>query len=152
LLQEGRLWILLGIALLETADESGATVALRRGFERGARDPRARCLLGVLYHEQERIPEAIAQYEAVIEQEGEYPLANLNLGIAYFALGKFEEAATKFERVLAFDEQNSSAHFYLGMLYKEYLAENEKALEHFERYRALGGDDARVSQWVDELR
>jgi tetratricopeptide (TPR) repeat protein len=150
--REGRLWILRGIAAFEASDRPGAVEALRRGFEQGARDPDARCLLGVLYQQDAKLSEAVAQFEAVLREEGEYPRANLGLGLLLFQQQKVEEAAARFERVLAFDEENAPAHLYLGLLYKDYLEDEAKALAHLERFQALGGEDPRLADWLDELR
>jgi serine/threonine-protein kinase len=150
--QEGKLWVLRGIAAHEGGDAAAAIEALRRAFEVGARDPDARCLLGILYQEAGKLPEAIAQFEAVLRQEGEYPAANLNLGLVYFAQQKYHEARERFERVLAFDEENLQAQLYLGLLYKNVLGDDALALQHLERYQSLGGEDARLADWLDELR
>ncbi len=150
--QEGRLWILRGIAAREAGDPEGAIDALKRGLEQGVRDPDARCLLGALYQQQAKLPEAIAQYETVLREEGEYPPANLDLALVLFNQGKYEEAAARFERVLAFDGENLAAHLYLGLLCKDVLDDEQKALAHLERYEALGGDDPRLEDWLEELR
>ncbi len=150
--QEGRLWILRGLAAKEGGDLEGAIDALKRGFEQGTRDPDARCLLGALYQQQGKLGEAAQQYETVLREEGEYPLANLDLALVLFAQGKYPEAAQKLERVLAFEEQNVAAHLYLGLLHKDYLGDEALALRHLERYRALGGEEPRLADWLDQLR
>ena len=150
--QEGRLWILRGIAAQESGDVAGAVDALRRGFEQGTHDPDARCLLGALYQKEGKLDEAIAQYETVLREEGEYPRANLDLGFALVAQGKYIEARERFERVLAFDDENLMAHFALGQLFRNILDDQDRALSHLERYQALGGDDPRLADWLDELR
>jgi hypothetical protein len=40
----------------------------------------------------------------------------------------------------------------LGVLYDLYLAEPQKALEQFEHYLTLAGDNKQVNGWVIELR
>ena len=150
--QEGKLWILRGIAARETADEEGAIDALKRGFEQGTRDPDARCLLGALYQRKGKLAEATAQYETVLREEGEYPSANLALAVLLFTQKKYLEAAQKLELVLAFDAENLEAHLYLGRMYMDILDDEAKALAHLERYQALGGDDPGLADWLDELR
>lgn len=150
--QEGKLWILRGLAMREGGDLEGAIDALKRGFEQGTRDPEARCLLGALYQQQGKLVEAAQQYESVLREEGEYPLANLDLALVLFAQGKYPEAAARLERVLAFEEENAAAHLYLGLLQKDYLGDERRALSHLERYQALGGEDPRLVDWLDELR
>ncbi len=150
--QEGRLWILRGLAAQESGDVPGAIDALRRGFEQGTHDPEARCLLGALYQKEGKLDEAIAQYETVLREEGDYPAANLALGLVHFAQGKYTEAGERFERVLAYDEENLAANLLLGQLYRNFFDDEAKALLHLERYQALGGEDPRLADWLDELR
>ncbi len=40
----------------------------------------------------------------------------------------------------------------LGVLYDLYLSEPQKALEQFEHYLALAGENKQVAGWVIELR
>ncbi|MEQ1893223.1 MAG: tetratricopeptide repeat protein, partial [Planctomycetota bacterium] len=140
--QEGRLWVLKAVALHAGGDAPSA---------RGVRDPEARCLYGVLLQQEGRLEQAIAQYELVLSEAGEFPQANLNLGLALFAQQKYEDAAARFQRVLDFDETNTVAHLQLALLCKDYLDEPERAREHLERYAALGGPDPRAAEWLDEL-
>jgi len=149
--QEGRLWVLKALALQAAGDIASAASAMQRAFENGVRDPESRCLYGVLLHQEGRLEQAVAQYELVLAETGEYPLANLNLGLAFFAQEKFEEAAGRFQAVIDFDDTSLSAHFHLGLLCKDYLDEPARAREHLERYRALGGEDARAAEWLGEL-
>ena len=44
------------------------------------------------------------------------------------------------------------AYLNLGVLYDLYLAEPQKALEQFEHYLALAGENKQVAGWVIELR
>ncbi len=149
---EGRLWILRGVALKESGQIDEAIGALQRAFDLGARDAEARCLLGILYHGKGLLAEARAQYQAVLQQEGDYPLANLNLGLVLFAQQDYARAAERLERALAFDEGSAPAHFHLGLLYKDYLGDRTKAAVHLRRYLQLGGQDARVQRWLDGLQ
>jgi len=149
--REGRLWILRGLAAQEAGDVEGAIDALRRGFEQGADDAEARCLLASLYLQQGKGPEAQAQLETVLREKGELPRANFLLALVHFSQGKITEAAERLERVLAFDDEDAPAHLYLGILQKDYLGDDRQALAHLERYRDLGGDDPRLEDWLDEL-
>ncbi len=146
-----KLWILRGVALNDAGRPDEALAALRRGFDQGARDGHARCLYGALLHARGQLSEARAQYEAALEELGDYPLANLDLGLVLFAEKEYERAAERLERVLAFDEENAAAHFHLGLLQMDYLPDPAQAAAHFRRYQALGGTDPRVEGWLDEL-
>ena len=44
------------------------------------------------------------------------------------------------------------AHYNLGVLNELYLQRLDVALEHFERYQELTGDDEQVEKWIADLR
>ncbi len=44
------------------------------------------------------------------------------------------------------------AHYNLGVLNELYLQRLEIALQHFETYQALVGEDKQVEKWIADLR
>ena len=147
----GRLHIVFGLALRAEGRLDEAIGALERGVRLEPRDVDARSLLGVLLHRADRLEDAVVQYEAALELDGELLVPSLNLGLALFALERYEDAVERFERVLTLDPGNAAAHFHLGLLHMDYVGGAAKAVEHFQRYRELGGDDARVDAWLRAL-
>ena len=99
----------------------------------------------------DQLRDAIEQYETAIQVGGDPSLPRLNMGLALFALEQFEDARVEFETALTFDSGLSTAHYALGLLQMDYLGDEGAALEHFTAYRALGGDDARVEEWMAGL-
>ena len=67
-------------------------------------------------------------------------------------LGKFAEAEAAYLRAIAAEPNYAPAHLNLGVLYDLYLAEPQKALEQFERYIEIAGENKQVAGWVIELR
>ena len=53
---------------------------------------------------------------------------------------------------MAAEPDYAPAHLNLGVLYDLYLGEPQKALEQFEHYLALAGENKQVAGWVIELR
>ncbi len=80
------------------------------------------------------------------------PVAGNELGIALRKLGKFSEAETAYQRTISAEPNFAPAHLNLGVLYDLYLAEPQKALEEYERYLELTGENKQVAGWVLELR
>jgi tetratricopeptide (TPR) repeat protein len=74
------------------------------------------------------------------------------LGITLRMEGKFAEARSAYEQAIAANADYAPAHRNLGVLLDLYLGEPAAALEQFERYRQLGGEDKPVSSWIAELR
>ena len=44
------------------------------------------------------------------------------------------------------------AHYNLGVLNELYLQRLETALQHFETYQSLVGEDKQVEKWISDLR
>ena len=80
------------------------------------------------------------------------PVAGDELGIVERKLGKFSEAEAAYLRAISAEPNYAPAHLNLGVLYDLYLAEPQKALEQFERYIEIAGENKQVAGWVIELR
>jgi tetratricopeptide (TPR) repeat protein len=108
--------------------------------------------LGLLYLNDSRLPEAEAAFKAALQMTPANPIAGDELGIVERKLGKFAEAETAYLHAIAAEPNYAPAHLNLGVLYDLYLAEPQKALEQFERYIEIAGENKQVSGWVIELR
>lgn len=93
-------WTLLGTAL-RRRDPPSAEGALRRALSGDARNVDARFHLANLLREQDRLPEAIAEYERALAVLPDHPSLRNNLGLALFAAGDLEGAERAYRAVLA---------------------------------------------------
>ena len=97
-----------------------------------------------------------AEAEPALKEAVEGDPANLQagneLGIVERRLGKFSDAEAAYQHTIAADPNYAPAHLNLGVLYDLYLAEPQKALDEFERYLELAGQNKQVAGWVVELR
>ena len=108
--------------------------------------------LGLLYLRDSRLPEAEAAFKAAVALSPSNPVAGNELGITLRKLGKFTEAESAYQRTIAAEPNYAPAHLNLGVLYDLYLAEPQKALDQFERYIEIAGENKQVAGWVVELR
>ena len=108
--------------------------------------------LGLLYMRDSRMAEAEATFKAALEHDPANTIAGNELGIVERKLGKFAEAEAAYQRTIAAEPNYAPAHLNLGVLYDLYLAQPQKALDEFERYIQLAGDNKQVAGWVVELR
>jgi tetratricopeptide (TPR) repeat protein len=108
--------------------------------------------LGLLYLHDARLPEAEAAFKAALQVAPANPIAGDELGIVERKLGKFTDAEAAYLRAIAAEPNYAPAHLNLGVLYDLYLQEPQKALEQFERYIEISGENKQVSGWVIELR
>jgi Flp pilus assembly protein TadD len=108
--------------------------------------------LGLLYLRDSRLPEAEAAFKTALDHSPTNVVAGNELGIVERRLGKFTEAEAAYQRTIAADPNYAPAHLNLGMLYDLYLAQPQKALDEFERYVAIAGENKQVTGWLAELR
>jgi tetratricopeptide (TPR) repeat protein len=108
--------------------------------------------LGLLYLHDSRLPEAEAAFKAALQVTPANPIAGDELGIVERKLGKFTDAEAAYLRSIAAEPNYAPAHLNLGVLYDLYLSEPQKALEQFERYIEIAGENKQVAGWVIELR
>jgi len=108
--------------------------------------------LGLLYARASRYGDAEAAFNSALKRNPDSAIANDELGIVERKLGKFAEAEAAYQRTIALEPNYAPAYFNLGVLYDLYLDEPKKALEQFEHYLTLAGDNKQVAGWVIELR
>jgi tetratricopeptide (TPR) repeat protein len=108
--------------------------------------------LGLLYLRDSRLPEAEAAFKAALALAPANAVAGNELGIVERKLGKFTEAEAAYQNTIAAEPNYAPAHLNLGILYDLYLTQPQKALDEFERYIAIAGENKQVAGWVVELR
>ncbi len=108
--------------------------------------------LGLLYLRDARFADAETAFKAVLVLRPNNVAAGNELGIVLRQRGKFTEAEAAYQRTITADPNYAPAHFNLGVLYDLYLGEPQKALDEFERYMAIAGENKQVAGWVVELR
>lgn len=87
---------------------------------------------------------AAQAFQRAIQLAPGSPHAYYNLGIVARERGDIAAADHFFREALTRDEDPRAAHRYLGILHQDYFHDPLRAHQHFERYRALGGDDLEI--------
>ena len=82
----------------------------------------------------------------------EHPAALNQLGMLLRRQGKFSDAEAAYTRAITADPDYALAHYNLAVLNELYLQRLDVALQHFERYQALGNDDKQVEKWIADLK
>lgn len=108
--------------------------------------------LGLIYMHASRYSEAEGAFKAALATNPQNAVAYNELGIAQRKLGKFTDAEAAYEKTIAIDPAYAPAYLNLGVLYDLYLSQPQKALEEYEHYLTLAGDNKQVAGWVIELR
>ena len=82
----------------------------------------------------------------------EYPPALNQQGLLLRRNGKFLEAEAAYMKAVTASPDYALAHYNLGVLNELYLQRLDVALQHFEAYQTLVGDDKQVEKWIADLR
>jgi tetratricopeptide (TPR) repeat protein len=108
--------------------------------------------LGLLYLRASRYADAEGAFKAALARNPDNAIASDELGIVERKLGKFAEAEAAYQHTIAVEPNYAPAYLNLGVLYDLYLAQPQRALEQFEHYLTLAGENKQVAGWVIELK
>jgi tetratricopeptide (TPR) repeat protein len=81
-----------------------------------------------------------------------HPAALNQLGMLLRRQGKFAEAESAYMKAITADPDYALAHYNLGVLNELYLQRLDVALQHYETYQELGGEDEQVTKWIADLK
>jgi Flp pilus assembly protein TadD len=90
--------------------------------------------------------------DAALQIDPGYPPALNQLGMLLRRNGNFLEAEAAYMKAVTVSPDNALAHYNLGVLNELYLQRLEAALQHFETYQSLVGEDKQVEKWISDLR
>lgn len=82
----------------------------------------------------------------------ENPAALNQLGMLLRRQGKFSASESAYMKAIGAAPNYALAYYNLGVLNELYFQRLDVALQHFERYQALTGDDAQVEKWISDLK
>ncbi|MGB5247357.1 MAG: tetratricopeptide repeat protein [Woeseia sp.] len=95
--------------------------------------------------------QAEASLERALQLNPQHAAALNQRGMLLRRQGRFEEAAAAYLAAASADPSYALPHYNLGVLNELYLQRLADALLHFQKYQALGGDDAEVEKWIVDL-
>ncbi|MCW8933947.1 MAG: tetratricopeptide repeat protein [Gammaproteobacteria bacterium] len=107
---------------------------------------------GLIYLRLNDKVKAEQQFREAIGRNAKNVTALNQLGILLREKKDFSGARTNYEAALAINENHVNAHLNLGILCDIYLQDKACAMQHFEAYLALNGDDEAVINWVVDLK
>ena len=81
-----------------------------------------------------------------------HPEALNQLGMLLRRQGKFIEAESAYLKAVTASPDYALAHYNLGVLNELYLQRLDAALQHFERYQAIEGEEKQVTKWIADLK
>ncbi len=90
--------------------------------------------------------------DAALSLDPDYAPALNQLGMLLRRNGDFSGSEAAYLKAVTVNPDYALAHYNLGVLNELYLQRLDVALEHFERYQELTGDDEQVEKWIADLR
>ena len=107
--------------------------------------------LAIIHANNENDEETRAALDAALALDPDHPAALNQMGMLLRRNGNFLEAEAAYLKAVTVSPDYALAHYNLGVLYELYLQRLEAALQHFEAYQALVGQDKQVEKWISDL-
>ena len=90
--------------------------------------------------------------DAALALNPNHPAALNQLGMLLRKNGKFIEAEAAYLKAVTVSPDYALAHYNMGVLNELYLQRLDVALQNFETYQELVGEDKQVAKWIADLR
>ena len=113
--------------------------------------PGAHVNLAIIHVNNEDDEAARAAIDAALAIDPDYAPALNQHGMLLRRNGNFLEAEAAYLKAVTASPDYALAHYNLGVLNELYLQRLDVALQHFERYYAIVGDDKQVEKWITDL-
>ncbi|MCZ6831491.1 MAG: tetratricopeptide repeat protein [Gammaproteobacteria bacterium] len=112
------------------------------------------CLnLALVYRQQDEPEQAERFYRRALQVNPHNLAAHNQYAIFLRQQGRFRDAEQTYLGALAVWEAHPDTHRNIGVLYDLYLGEQQRALQHFNRYQDLtGSGDRVVAGWIADLQ
>jgi tetratricopeptide (TPR) repeat protein len=108
--------------------------------------------LGVLLTGLDRLEDAEAALSEAVRRAPHSALALTQLGYVQRQRGKFAAAAANYQQAVQEDPEHAAAWRNLGVVRDMYLGDPGAAIEPFERYKAISGEDRPVTSWIADVK
>jgi len=113
--------------------------------------PGAHTNLAIIFAERGDFDAAEASLNEALALDPENAAALNRLGMVLRQLGRFQEAEQAYQRAITARPDYALAYYNLGVLNDLYFRRFAEALQYYERYQELAGEDAQVAKWIADL-
>lgn len=109
--------------------------------------------LGLQLLKAGNLPEAQSALKKTVELKLDNAVAYNHLGVISRMNGDFDTARSQYQKAIKYNPDYANAHLNLGILLDIYLYELDTALQHYENYQSLtGNNDKLVSKWIIDIQ
>jgi len=114
--------------------------------------PGAHVNLAIIHTNNGNDSAAQASIDAALALNPAYAPALNQQGMLFRKTGNFIEAESAYLKAVTASPDYALAHYNLGVLNELYFQRLDTALQHFEQYQSLVGEDKQVEKWIADLR
>ena len=108
--------------------------------------------LAIIHANNENDDETRQALDRALAINPDYAPALNQMGMLLRRNGNFLEAEAAYLKAVTVSPDYALAHYNLGVLNELYLQRLEPALQHFEIYQSLVGEDKQVEKWIADLK
>ena len=106
--------------------------------------------LGVAYLNQQKLDQALKQFEQAVAADGENPTAQLNLGIALLNLTRAAQAEEALQRAAKLEPKNPAVWYNLGLLHRN-NGQADQAIADFSKAAELASNDTYAHYFLGDV-
>ena len=156
--KSGRAYCFLGIALREETDGNKGAKEIAKGQKLAPADPVVARAAVLYWLEADETDKARKAADTFRRKHKKHPMGPFLKALALERDKKFDDAIEAYQKSIALDDKFIDAHKNLAILCiaQNPVYKNQKrtalAMQHFEKYRALGGKDERVIRIHETLK
>lgn len=140
------------VAVMAAGDFTDAELRLKEFLLQYPGYPGAYVNLAIIHRENGDDESAMTDVEAALAIDPNNPVALNQKGLLYRRNGNFPQAEAAYLKAVTANPDYALAHYNLGVLNELYLQRLDAALQHFETYQSLVGEDKQVEKWITDLR
>ena len=140
------------VSVMASGDYVDAELRLKEFLLQYPGYPGAHVNLAIIHSNNGNEAAAQAAIDAALALNPNHAAALNQQGMLLRRNGKFIEAEAAYLKAVTASPDYALAHYNLVVLNELYLQRLDNALQHFERYQALVGEDKQVEKWIADLR
>jgi Flp pilus assembly protein TadD len=140
------------VAVMAAGDFVEAELRLQEFLLQYPEYPGAHVNLAIIHSQNENDAAAQAAIDAALALDPSHAAALNQQGMLLRRNGNFIEAEAAYMKAVTASPDYALAHYNLGVLNELYLQRLDVALQHFEIYQELVGEDKQVEKWIADLR
>ena len=140
------------VAVMAAGDFVDAELRLKEFLLQYPAYPGAWVNLAIIHRHNGDDEQALADIEKALAIDPNHAVALNQKGLLFRRNGNFLEAEAAYLKAVTASPEYALAHYNLGVLNELYLQRLDAALQHFEAYQLLVGEDKQVEKWITDLR